>query len=137
MRIALVLLIAACSDVADLTPGANDGGNSIVSCAGDLDNPMGPCSYWSCTMLGATVHCTAPQPSPGHDAGAYACPASGGGPYCPGNDAPGSGAWSCAANASTLVCDRSPETMPPQSGYPGAGNSGAGQPLPFAQISCF
>ena len=137
MKAVLLCLFAACSDVADFTPGAADGGNSIVSCAGDLDNPTGPCSYWTCSMIGTTVHCTAAQPNPGHGAGAYGCPASGGGPYCPGNDAPGSGGWSCAASAQMLTCDRAPEGTPPTTGYPGAGGSGAGQPLPFAQLTCF
>jgi len=78
--------------------------------------------------FGTTTHCTANSP-PGaaHPGGDYTCPAMGGGLYCPGNDAGGSGPWMCHADdAGRLTCDRGPGGMPP-----GGSMDGGLPPMPM------
>src|SRR5262245_5452455 len=118
---AVIFLLAGCGDQ-QLTggTGAAGGGNpNPTSCSGDPDLPS-TCTYWTCmnvpTQYGNKTHCNAPNPPNGQPPGNYTCPASGGGLYCPGNDAGGSGPWMCTATEFSLDCTRS--------GGGGSGGSG-------------
>src|SRR5215831_9740496 len=111
--------------------GGNGGPNPSMSCVADPDRPA-TCTSWTCMdtpgEFGTTTHCTANSP-PGaaHPGGDYTCPAMGGGLYCPGNDAGGSGPWMCHADdAGRLTCDRGPGGMPP-----GGSMDGGLPPMPM------
>jgi hypothetical protein len=153
---ACLALVLACSETTSLVParpdghlpgdgptaadgGADAGPPPVVNCAGDPDRPD-ECSHWTCATVAAEVRCTASLPEGSAPApAAYTCPVSGGDlPTCPGNDAGGTGTWSCTAQARLLACTRGLAPTPTPGGrYPGAGTGGADTPLPGGVIACF
>jgi len=68
------------------------------------------------SQYGNKTHCTATNPPGGQPPGNYSCPESGGGLYCPGSGAGGSGPWMCTATEFSIDCTRS--------GGGGSGGSG-------------
>ena len=110
--IALAFVLGGCGDqqLTGGTGGAGAGDPNPVSCTGDPDLPQ-MCTYWTCmnvpTQYGYKTHCTATNPPTGQPPGDYTCPASGGGLYCPGNGAGGSGPWMCTATEFSIDCTRS------------------------------
>jgi hypothetical protein len=110
--IAAVFLIGGCGEN-ELTVGTGGAGGdnpNPVSCGGDPDHPD-MCTYWTCmtvpTQYGNKTHCTATNPTGGQPSGSYTCPESGGGLYCPGPGAGGSGPWTCTATEFSIDCERS------------------------------
>jgi hypothetical protein len=59
------------------------------------------------SQYGNKTHCNAPNPPNGQPPGGYTCPATGGGLYCPGPGAGGSGPWMCTATEFSIDCTRS------------------------------
>jgi hypothetical protein len=87
---------------------------------GDPDRPVagnGECGIWACSFPGDApgafarkLHCEKKQPRMPHPTGSYPCRPIDSGDICPrgktSNSVPiPSGAWSCAADATTLSCD--------------------------------
>ena len=108
-----VLLVVGCggNELTGGSSGAGGGDNpNPVSCGGDPDHPSS-CTYWTCmnvpSQYGNKTHCNAPNPPGGQPPGSYTCPESGGGLYCPGPGAGGSGPWMCTATEFSIDCTRS------------------------------
>ena len=113
MAIAVVFLLGGCggNELTGGNGGASGGDNpNPVSCGGDPDHPD-TCTYWTCmtvpSQYGNKTHCNATNPTGGQPPGPYTCPASGGGLYCPGPGAGGSGTWDCTATEFSVDCTRS------------------------------
>lgn len=123
------------------TSGGAAGGTTSTSttCACDVDHPetcSGPpiCTQWMCTLfLDGSAHCQGASPG-GATGGAsnapqgpYDCPEFATGatnPYCPSDDAPGSGPWHCTGTGSSLSCDRGGSGGAAGTGGDGSGNGG-------------